>query len=81
MLRDVALDKKIPVQLAVGSMGNDTMAFFLEGTPTAILATPLKYMHTTIESCHKKDVKNCIKLFVAFLKALTPEKINKINKR
>ncbi|MDC1282472.1 M20/M25/M40 family metallo-hydrolase [bacterium] len=81
MLREVANDKKIPVQLTVGSMGNDTMAFFMENTPTAILATPLKYMHTTIEMAHKKDVKYAIKLFVEFLKALTPEKINKINKR
>ena len=81
MLREVALDNKIPVQLTVGSMGNDTMAFFMENTPTAILATPLKYMHTTVEMAHKKDVKYAIKLFVEFLKALTPEKINKINKR
>ena len=79
MLREVALDKKLPIQLTVGSMGNDTMAFFMENTPTAILATPLKYMHTTVEMAHKKDVKTCIKLFVAFLKALTPEKIDKIN--
>lgn len=81
MLREVAKDKKIPVQLTVGSYGNDTMAFFLENTPTAILATPLRYMHTTVESAHKKDIKTAIKLFVEFLKALTPEKINAINKR
>lgn len=80
MLRDVAKDNKIPVQLTVGSYGNDTMAFFMENTPTAILATPLKYMHTTVEMAHKKDVKNCINLFVEFLKALTPEKINEINR-
>jgi putative aminopeptidase FrvX len=79
MLRKVAKKNKIPVQLTVGSMGNDTMAFFMENTPTAILATPLKYMHTTVEMAHKKDVKNCIKLFVGFLKALTPDKINEIN--
>jgi len=81
MLREIAKDKKIPVQLTVGSMGNDTMAFFMENTPTAILATPLKYMHTTVEMAHKKDVDACIKLFVAFLKALTPEKIDSINNR
>lgn len=81
MLRKVAKKNKIPVQLTVGSMGNDTMAFFMENTPTAILATPLKYMHTTVEMAHKKDVKNCIKLFVEFLVALTPDKINEINNR
>ena len=78
MLREVAEAKKIPVQLTVGSYGNDTMAFFMENTPTAILATPLKYMHTTVEMAHKKDVKSAIKLFVEFLKALTPEKIREI---
>jgi putative aminopeptidase FrvX len=80
MLREIAKKKKIPVQLTVGSMGNDTMAFFMENTPTAILATPLRYMHTTLEMAHKKDIKACITLFVEFLKALTPEKIKSINK-
>ena len=79
MIRKISEDKNIPVQLTVGSMGNDTMAFFMENTPTAILATPLRYMHTTVEMAHKKDVKACIKLFVEFLKELTPEKINQIN--
>jgi putative aminopeptidase FrvX len=81
MIREVADKNHIPVQLTVGSMGNDTVAFFLENTPTAILATPLKYMHTTVESAHKKDIKNCIKLYVEFLKQLTPDMIDTINKR
>lgn len=81
MLRKVAKKKGIPLQLTVGSYGNDTMSFFMENTPTAILATPLKYMHTTVESCHVDDVKSAIKLFVEFLKALTPDKINAINKK
>jgi putative aminopeptidase FrvX len=81
MLREIAKVKEIPVQLTVGSYGNDTMAFFMENTPTAILATPLKYMHTTVEMAHKKDVKNCIKLFIEFLSNLTPEKIDSINNR
>lgn len=81
MLRKLAKEHKVPVQLTVGSMGNDTMAFFMENTPTAILATPLKYMHTTCEMAHKKDVKACIKLFVKFLENLTPEDIDKINNK
>jgi len=81
MLREIATEKEIPVQLTVGSMGNDTMAFFMENTPTAILATPLKYMHTTVEMAHKDDIKNCIKLFVEFLLHLTPSKIDTINRR
>jgi len=34
-----------------------------------------------VECAHKKDVKYAIKLFVEFLKALTPNKINEINNR
>jgi len=79
MLREIADKNKIPLQLTVGSQGNDTMAFFMENTPTAILATPLKYMHSTVECAHKKDVKSAINMFVAFLTELTPEKINEIN--
>jgi putative aminopeptidase FrvX len=81
MLRKITDIHKMPLQLTVGSMGNDTMSFFMENTPTAIIATPLRYMHTTVESAHKKDVETAIKLFVEFLKMLTPEKINEINNR
>jgi len=69
-LRQVAADDNIPLQLTVGSYGNDTMAFFLESIPTAILATPLKYMHTTVEMAHKNDVSNAINLYVEFLKQI-----------
>lgn len=78
---DVATENEIPYQRHVGSYGNDTMAFFLENTPTAILATPLKYMHTTVEMAHKNDVENCINLFVETLKSITPEWIDGIHNR
>jgi len=78
---DIAKENDIDYQRHVGSMGNDTMAFFLENTPTAILATPLKYMHSTVEMAHKNDVEDCIKLFVETLKNITPEWINQINGR
>lgn len=65
MMREVADKENIPYQLEVGSYGNDTMGFFLSngGTPTAIVATPLKYMHTTVEMAHKDDVKAVIDVF------------------
>jgi putative aminopeptidase FrvX len=64
LYRETAHDLEIPLQLTVGSYGNDTVSFFLENTPTAILATPLKYMHTTVEMAHKDDVESAITLFV-----------------
>ena len=63
----------------MGSYGNDTMAFFLENTPTAIVATPLKFMHSTVEMAHRNDVKNAIKLMYEYIIGLTPGKIDKIN--
>jgi putative aminopeptidase FrvX len=71
----------IPIQHTVGSYGNDTMAFFLENTPTAIISSPLKYMHTTVEMIHKDDLKSAIKLFVKFLTELTEEDIIELNNR
>ena len=78
-LREVSKETGLPLQHHVGSYGNDTMAFFLENTPTAILASPLKYMHTTVEMVHKDDVENCIKLYIAFLKDISEEWIDNIN--
>jgi putative aminopeptidase FrvX len=81
MLKEVAADKDIPLQHHVGSYGNDTVAFFLENTPTAILGMPLKYMHSTVEMAHKEDVELTIELYIQFLAELTKEKIDQINKR
>ena len=78
-LREIAKREELPLQHHVGSYGNDTMGFFLENTPTAILASPLKYMHTTVEMVHRDDVENCIKLFIAFLKDIDEDFINSIN--
>ena len=81
MLREVADINDIPLQLTVGSYGNDTMSFFLENTPTAILATPLKYMHTTVEMAHKRDVENAIEMFYQFLINIDVEWIDGVNNK
>jgi len=70
ILRKLILDtgdkKKIPYQLAASSRatGTDTDAFAFSngGVPSALISIPLRYMHTTVETCHKDDVKNVIKL-------------------
>jgi len=71
-IRDIADNEKIPYQLEVGSYGNDTMGFFLANTVTAIIASPLKYMHTTVEMVHKKDVESAIELFYQCLLKIKP---------
>lgn len=63
---------KIPFQRAAVSRatGTDTDAFAYSnsGVPSALISLPLRYMHTTVEMAHKKDVENCIKLIYESLK-------------
>ena len=72
MFRELGDENDIKYQLTIGSYGNDTMGFFLAdgGIPTAIIATPLKYMHTTVEMAHKDDVESVIKMYLQSLKEL-----------
>jgi putative aminopeptidase FrvX len=71
MLIDVAENKKIPFQRSAASRvtGTDTDAFAYSdiGVASALVSTPLKYMHTTVETAHKDDVENVINLIYEFL--------------
>jgi putative aminopeptidase FrvX len=72
LMIEVSEKNKIPHQMSVGSFGNDTIGFFLGngGTPTSIISTPLKYMHTTVEMAHKDDVEHVINIFYHTLLAI-----------
>lgn len=71
MIISTAEKKKIPFQRAAASRatGTDTDAFAYsnEGVASALISLPLKYMHTTVETAHTKDVENVIKLIHEFL--------------
>lgn len=71
MLIRVAEEKQIPFQRqAVSrSTGTDTdsFAYATEGVASALISLPLKYMHTTVETVHKEDVQNVIKLMYEVL--------------
>lgn len=71
MLIDLAEEKKIPIQLAAvsRSTGTDTdsFAYSAEGVASALISLPQKYMHTTVEMCHKDDIEACIQLYYEFL--------------
>ena len=77
VVRSVAEKNKIPVQLhAVSrSTGTDTdsFAYANDGCPSVLISIPLKYMHTTVEMLHKKDVEATIKLMYETLLTLTPK--------
>lgn len=68
--------EKINFQRAAASRatGTDTDAFAYSngGVPSALISLPLRYMHTTVEMCHKDDVEGTIALILASLKKLKP---------
>jgi len=71
MLMAVADDQKIDFQRSASSRstGTDTDAFAYsnEGVPSALISLPLKYMHTTVETAHEKDIEKVIDLMYEFL--------------
>ncbi|HKG69930.1 MAG TPA: M42 family metallopeptidase [Segetibacter sp.] len=76
-VQEVAEKSKIPVQLRAisRSTGTDTdsFAYANDGCPSVLISIPLRYMHTTVEMLHKKDIENTIKLMYETLLALNPE--------
>lgn len=74
LIINAANSNKISFQRAAVSRatGTDTDAFAysLGGVPSALISLPLRYMHTTVESVHKEDVENVIKLIFQSLKAI-----------
>jgi len=38
--------------------------------PSALISLPLRYMHTTVESVHRGDVENVIRLITATLRSI-----------
>ncbi len=74
MIMEVAEKEKIDLQFSIAntSTGTDTDAFAYSsgGIASALISLPLKYMHTTVETAHKDDVKKVIDLIYAFLTQL-----------
>jgi putative aminopeptidase FrvX len=70
----VAEKNKISFQRAAASRatGTDTDAFAYsnEGVPSALISLPLRYMHTTVETCRKEDVENSIRLIYEAIKTI-----------
>lgn len=77
LVQDVAAKKKIAVQLNTvsRSTGTDTdsFAYSNDGCPSALISIPLRYMHTTVEMLHKRDIEDTILLMYETLLALTPK--------
>ena len=68
---DVANEKSIPFQRAAASRSTgtdtDSFAYSAEGVASALISLPQKYMHTTVEMCHKDDINACIDMYYEVL--------------
>jgi putative aminopeptidase FrvX len=77
LVEEVAKKKKIDVQWRAlsRSTGTDTdsFAYANDGCPSVLISIPLRYMHTTVEMLHKKDIESTIQLMYETLKELTPD--------
>lgn len=71
---EVAENNKIDFQRAAASRstGTDTDAFAYSngGVPSVLISLPLRYMHTTVEMAHQKDVEGVIALIYEVLLSL-----------
>ena len=77
IVEEVANNKKIPVQFhaLTRSTGTDTdsFAYANDGCPSVLISIPLRYMHTTVEMIHKKDIIDTIDLMYETLLKLSPK--------
>lgn len=77
MLVETAKAKKIPYQfISTGRPGGtDTSMIQVsrEGVATALVAVPLRYMHTMVETCSFDDCANAAKLIAETILKITPE--------
>lgn len=77
VVQEVAEKNKIPVQMRTvsRSTGTDTdsFAYANDGCPSVLISIPLRYMHTTVEMLHRKDIENTIRLMYETILNLTPK--------
>jgi len=74
-LLEVASDENIPIQHESSSRysGTDTDVIFnvREGIPSALVAFPLRYMHSVVEMADLADVEKTISLLAAFVESVS----------
>ena len=77
VVQDAAEKNKIPVQYRTlsRSTGTDTdsFAYANDGCPSVLISIPLRYMHTTVEMIHRRDIEETIRLMYETLLVLTPK--------
>ncbi|MBO8160306.1 MAG: M42 family metallopeptidase [Thermosipho sp. (in: Bacteria)] len=66
---EIARKNNIPLQVGATGGGTDGSIFVDKGIPFVALSVAVKYLHSTVEMIHIKDLENLIKL----IKAITEE--------
>ena len=70
----VARELQLPVQHEASSRttGTDTDSVYISrsGIPSALVAIPMRYMHSTVELIDISDVERCITLLTSFIRRL-----------
>ena len=61
--------QRAAVSRATGT-DTDAFAYGAAGVPSALISLPLRYMHTTVETVHRDDVEDVIRLITAALRSL-----------
>lgn len=74
LVLDAAKANDIPLQKQASSRstGTDTDAFAYSnsGVPSALVSIPLRYMHTTVETAHREDVANVVRVLYHTLQTI-----------
>ena len=69
-LRDIAGRREIPYQLEILPYGGTDAAALQRsraGVPVCTISTPTRYVHTSIEMAHRRDIEASIALMAAFI--------------
>ena len=69
------LDMDVQLEVMSGHSGTNAwdMQIIREGVATAVLSLPLRYMHTPVETAHRKDMENTASLLAQFIRGLGKE--------
>lgn len=69
------LELDCPLEVMSGHSGTNgwDLQISREGVATAVLSLPLRYMHTPVETVHRKDLTDTARLLAAFIRGLGEE--------
>ncbi|MBT1702868.1 M20/M25/M40 family metallo-hydrolase [Chryseosolibacter indicus] len=74
---NTARENNIPFQLSVSAKKSgtdaDAFAYTKAGIPSALISLPLRYMHTTVETTAKSDIRNTVKLLYEVVQNMSPD--------